>query len=589
MPRFFNTTGPCDPRMHYMVPPGRRLPDVRTLVEREQYFVLHAPRQVGKTTAMRAFAAELREAGRVAVHATLETSQDAETVAEAEPRWIAAIARYAEVLPVADRPPLPATAALNFPVGGRFAGWLGLWAASVAPRRVVLMLDEVDTITGAPMVNFLRQLRDGFNQRPDRFPASIALIGMRDLLDYLTQSKDGVPLSPGSPFNIKAESITMRNFLAEEVAELLAQHAADTGQVFLPEASERLYWWTAGQPFLVNAIALICMDKLVPDRSRPVTAAHIDEAKERLVLARTTHLHALGERLKEARVAPIVQSVILGDEPVDYGHDDFRYVTDLGLLVKRPDGAEPANRMYREVLVREIGYNQQENMKSPWWPWLLPDGRLDFPALVEAFRQHWRENADVITEHLPQYPEAVCHIAYMSFLHRVVNGGGTVEREFAAGRGAVDVVASYQGERFVTEIKRVRKRDSLATAGARPVRTAAPAAERDPELHDEPGLDRGVRRRAPRHREHRSVHELVLDVRHFLGGRVLPVGHALRGGEPHLLSIPSRAPATMALGALSAFTLPPARHPAPSNTPAPPARARSTVSPAPGPRPLPRA
>jgi hypothetical protein len=133
------------------------------------------------------------------------------------------------------------------------------------------------------------------------------------------------------------------------------------------------------------------------------------------------------------------------------------------LIVRRPAGAAAANRMYREILVREIGYNRQANTPEPWWPWQRVDGRLDFPSLVEAFRKHWRENADVIAEHLPQYPEAVCHIAYMSFLHRVVNGGGTIEREFAAGRGAVDVVASYRGERFVTELKRVRTRDSLAT------------------------------------------------------------------------------------------------------------------------------
>lgn len=447
-----------------MISPTRRLPNVRQLVDRDQFFVLHAPRQVGKTTAMRAFAAELREAGYVAVHTTIETSQGATEVSEAEPRWIGAISRYADVLPPALQPP-PWNATSDLAVGQRLGRWLELWAAAVAPKRIVLLLDEADTVTGPAAVNLLRQLRDGFNRRPDNFPSSIALIGMRDLIDYLAAAKDGAPVNPGSPFNIKAASVTMRNFNAEEVTELLAQHTADTGQVFLAEASERMWWWTSGQPFLVNAIGLICMDELCPDRTVSVTAAHIDEAKERLVLSRTTHLHALSERLKEARVAPIVESVLLGDEAreIAYESDEFRYVTDLGLIVKSPTGAEAANRMYREVLAREIGYNEQASLPPPWWPWQLADGRLDFPALVEAFRHHWRENADLITKHLPQYPEAVCHIGYMSFLHRVVNGGGTIEREFAAGRGAVDLLVRYQGERFVTEIKRVRNRDSLAT------------------------------------------------------------------------------------------------------------------------------
>ncbi len=50
------------------------------------------------------------------------------------------------------------------------------------------------------------------------------------------------------------------------------------------------------------------------------------------------------------------------------------------------------------------------------------------------------------------------------FVLRVVNGGGHVEREFAAGRGAIDLVTHYGADRFVTEIKRVRTRDTLETA-----------------------------------------------------------------------------------------------------------------------------
>lgn len=466
MQRFFNTTGPCNSKDHYMLPPSLRLPNVRNLVEREQFFVLHAARQVGKTTAMRAFAAELRAAGYVAVHATLETSQGATDVAEAEPRWLWSVFGDAEaVLPRADGPPHPSSVD-GVAVGQRFGAWLSAWSEVVAPRRVVLLLDEADTVTGPAVVNLLRQLRGGFNRRPDRFPASIALIGMRDLRDYITEAKEGVQVNPGSPFNIKASSITMRNFNAAEVTELLAQHTSETGQAFLPEASERIFWWTNGQPYLVNALALICMDDLCPDRSVAVTAEHIDIAKEQLILARTTHLDSLAERLKEPRVAPIIEAMLLGDERIDYSGDHFRYATDLGLVVRGRFGAEAANPLYREVLAREVAYNQQMNTPLPVWRWQRADGGLDFPAMVREFQKYWRANADIIVEHLPQYPEAVTHITYMAFLQRVVNGGGQIVREFAAGRGALDIVVHYAGEQFATEIKRVRPRDSLETIRA---------------------------------------------------------------------------------------------------------------------------
>ncbi|BAZ16463.1 hypothetical protein NIES4071_83400 [Calothrix sp. NIES-4071] len=50
MPRWFNTTGHCRADIHYMLSPTSRLPDLEGLIAQENYFVIHAPRQSGKTT-----------------------------------------------------------------------------------------------------------------------------------------------------------------------------------------------------------------------------------------------------------------------------------------------------------------------------------------------------------------------------------------------------------------------------------------------------------------------------------------------------------------------------------------------------------
>ena len=49
MEKFFNIAGPCNPARHYMIPAVERLPQVTRLIEREQYFAIHAARQSGKT------------------------------------------------------------------------------------------------------------------------------------------------------------------------------------------------------------------------------------------------------------------------------------------------------------------------------------------------------------------------------------------------------------------------------------------------------------------------------------------------------------------------------------------------------------
>ena len=51
MERFFNIAGPCNPADHYMLPAMARLPEVVSLIRKKQYFVVHAQRQCGKTTA----------------------------------------------------------------------------------------------------------------------------------------------------------------------------------------------------------------------------------------------------------------------------------------------------------------------------------------------------------------------------------------------------------------------------------------------------------------------------------------------------------------------------------------------------------
>ena len=66
MTQWFNTAGPCKANIHYLVPPTQRLPNLVRLIDQENYFVIHAPRQTGKTTAMLTLAQELTQQGTYA-------------------------------------------------------------------------------------------------------------------------------------------------------------------------------------------------------------------------------------------------------------------------------------------------------------------------------------------------------------------------------------------------------------------------------------------------------------------------------------------------------------------------------------------
>ena len=64
MTKWFNTAGPCQPEVHYTLPCTQRLPQLKRLIDQRSYFVIHAPRQTGKTTAMLTLAQELTASGK---------------------------------------------------------------------------------------------------------------------------------------------------------------------------------------------------------------------------------------------------------------------------------------------------------------------------------------------------------------------------------------------------------------------------------------------------------------------------------------------------------------------------------------------
>ena len=188
--RFFNTEGPVERERHYLVPPLDRvdLEEILTLIRRRKYFVLHAPRQTGKTTTLLALRDLLNSAGPdepCCVYASLETGR---TVGDDVGRAMRAI--LGELAAQARRTlgdnalenSWPQTLASVGP-DRALAEALACWAEA-RPRPLVLLLDEVDTLTGDALLAFLSQLRSGYVERPRRFPQSVALCGLRDIRDY---------------------------------------------------------------------------------------------------------------------------------------------------------------------------------------------------------------------------------------------------------------------------------------------------------------------------------------------------------------------------------------------------------------------
>jgi hypothetical protein len=448
--RHFNLAGPCRPEIHYMLDAGQRLPAVGPLVAREAYFVIHAPRQSGKTTALHALARALNAAGtHAAVVLTAETGAAFPDIERAEPAVLGDWRNQAaEQLPSELHPPAWPEA----PVGVRINFALKAWAHA-CPLPLVLLIDEIDSLRDEAMLSFLRQLRSGFQSRPKGFPSTIGLVGMRDVRDYVVASGGQGRLGSASPFNVKAASITLPSFTTEDVAALYQQHTADTGQVFSEDACARAFELTQGQPWLVNAIAAEVTDRLVTDRAQQVDAPDVDRARDVLIARQDTHIDSLAERLREPRVREVVEPLLVGDAIPNVPADDLQFVVDLGLLVRASDGSlAVANPIYREIIARNLATSIRASIAPLTPAWLDDRGRLVPDLLLEQFLVFWRQHAALLFASSP-YAEAAPHLVLLAFLDRVANGAGRVEREYAAGSGRMDVHLEYKGTHVAMELK----------------------------------------------------------------------------------------------------------------------------------------
>ena len=177
-----------------------------------------------------------------------------------------------------------------------------------------------------------------------------------------------------------------------------------------------------------------------------------------MIMARETHLDALAKRLEDPNIRSIIEPIITGEPDPDLAQSEaFLYCLDLGLVAVYNDTPVIANPIYREVIARHLTYGQQMAIPKPEWEWEKSDGSLEMNHLLKEFQSFWRQNSELWESKTKSgYTEAFPHLLLMAFLQRVLNGGGNIERDCAAGRGRMDLRIDYKKFSYIIEIKLLR-------------------------------------------------------------------------------------------------------------------------------------
>jgi hypothetical protein len=157
-------------------------------------------------------------------------------------------------------------------------------------------------------------------------------------------------------------------------------------------------------------------------------------------------------------IAPMLAGEVLGNIPAD----DRQFAVDLGLVRRDPAGGlVVANPIYQEVIPRVLANAPQDSLPIIAPTWLTPEGKMDPAKLLEAFLAFWKQHGEPLLKSAP-YHEIAPHLVLMAFLHRVVNAGGTIEREYAIGMRRMDLCVRYGDVTLAMELKTWRDTDKKA-------------------------------------------------------------------------------------------------------------------------------
>jgi hypothetical protein len=150
-------------------------------------------------------------------------------------------------------------------------------------------------------------------------------------------------------------------------------------------------------------------------------------------------------------------------DPLD---DDQQYVMDLGLIAAETT-VRIANPIYREVIMRVLASSAEPWILEDPRRYVAPNGKLDVKGLFEGFAEFWKQHGELLTPRMA-YSEAAAQLVLVGFLHKIVNGGGLIEREIGVGKKRIDIMVQWpytdengkkQAQKMAVEVKVWRDRD----------------------------------------------------------------------------------------------------------------------------------
>jgi len=451
--REFNITGKIIPTKHYFVDLTPQLDKLMALADKGAYFVINRPRQFGKTTILDFFARRLQASGNYApALISFESFTQRADITEAEFYLKVAKQIFEELTFVG----IEHVSALVVNNRDDFFDWARETCKSL-PRKLVLLVDEIDAVPETVVIGFLAGLREMYLQR-DRKPApyGVGLVGVHDIKNLKARIRDeSRALGSASPFNI-AVDYDLPPFSRENIRQYFSQHTAETGQAFADQVISRVYHVANGHPWLVSVLARTLVETIAPDRQQKILPEHAEAAIQKLINSRNPNFESLFRNARQPGIFPIVLDLLEGKKQrYNIQDDDVDLGVKYGVFAEHNQQLGLANLIYAQVLYQHF----EKDLKPLNVNDIVGDdrfadesGQLDFRLVLDKFQAFMKAKGAAVAKH-PNFAEATGQLLLMSYLDLLVNGKGWTFKEVQSGEGRIDVMCCYKNQKEVVELK----------------------------------------------------------------------------------------------------------------------------------------
>ncbi len=463
--KYFETQGPVDAAVNYVVSRKAELADFIARVKRGRYIVMFAPRQTGKTTFFRWALAELAAADATYFPIQLNFEIYAGyPAARFYPHFAKklreAIERGFRTRGIA-MPPSLAQFLANAQIADRveMLDFFEAVGQHLTDYRVVLLIDEFDGIPSEAVTGFLHTLRHIYiSDVAVRCPYSVGIVGVKNV----TQLNYDRTISP---FNIQ-EEFHLPNFTLAQVQELLGQYTAEVGQPFEPEVVETLHRQSGGQPFLVNRLAQLLTQELAIPKTETIHLEHFGKAHATLVAEDNVNFNHLTTNVRrDARFEHLLMHIASSTQPISFNprNDVMRDLATYGVIASGTDGkCEIVNPIYQYCVMQafqpainglELDYFPADT-HTGYQDYLTSTGDIALAPLLDNFREFITRVGFRILE-VPQFRrESVGQHLLAAYLDGFVKAiGGFLYLEVPTGRGRTDLILLHNRRKYIVETK----------------------------------------------------------------------------------------------------------------------------------------